>query len=84
MKFLVDVCAGRSLAKWLSERGHDVKEVRERDPRMEDDEILAWAYAEGRVIVTVDKDFGALAVALVSLIVELFGYQMFLSGCENS
>lgn len=31
---------------------------------MEDDEILARAYAEGRMIVTVDKDFGTLAVAL--------------------
>ena len=63
MRFLVDVCAGSQLAEWLRECGHDVKEVRERDPRMSDDEILDWAYAEGRVIVTMDKDFGALAVA---------------------
>lgn len=31
---------------------------------MEDDEILAWAASEERVTVTVDKDFGELAVAL--------------------
>ena len=62
MRFLVDVCAGKELADWLREQGHDVKEVRERDPRMTDDEILNWAKAEGRVIVTMDKDFGELAV----------------------
>ncbi|MBM4084224.1 MAG: hypothetical protein FJ272_05490 [Planctomycetes bacterium] len=64
MKFLVDVCAGRRLAEWLRARGHEAAEVRQRASNMEDDDILAWAYAEGRVVVTVDKDFGALAVAL--------------------
>ncbi|MBM4082809.1 MAG: hypothetical protein FJ278_24090, partial [Planctomycetes bacterium] len=64
VKFLVDVCAGRRLAEWLRARGHEAAEVRQRASNMEDDDILAWAYAEGRVVVTVDKDFGALAVAL--------------------
>jgi len=40
MRFLVDVCAGKELADWLREQGHDVKEVREYNPRMNDDEIL--------------------------------------------
>jgi predicted nuclease of predicted toxin-antitoxin system len=62
MRFLVDVCAGKELVDWLREQGHDVKEVREYNPRMNDDEILDWAKAEGRVIVTMDKDFGELAV----------------------
>jgi predicted nuclease of predicted toxin-antitoxin system len=62
MRFLVDVRAGKELADWLREQGHDVKEVREYNPRMNDDEILDWAKAEGRVIVTMDKDFGELAV----------------------
>jgi predicted nuclease of predicted toxin-antitoxin system len=60
VKFLVDVCAGKRLAEWLRAGGHDVQEVRERDPDMEDSEILAWACAEDRVVITVDKDFGAL------------------------
>lgn len=63
MKFLVDVCAGRRLAEWLRPSGHDVREVRDRDPQMDDDEILTWACVENRVVVTIDKDFGALAVA---------------------
>ena len=64
MKFLVDVCAGKRLAEWLRRAGHDVREVRERAPDLEDDDILAWAYAEDRMVVTVDKDFGTLTVAL--------------------
>jgi predicted nuclease of predicted toxin-antitoxin system len=31
---------------------------------MEDDDILAWALAEERIVITIDKDFGTLAVAL--------------------
>lgn len=64
MKFLVDVCAGKHLANWLRNRGYDVLEVRDRAPTMEDEEILRWANAEKRVVVTMDKDFGTLAVAL--------------------
>ncbi|MBM3211503.1 hypothetical protein FJZ33_04730 [Candidatus Poribacteria bacterium] len=64
MKFLVDICAGKRLADWLRDHGYDVLEVRDRAPTMEDDKILQWAYIEKRVVVTMDKDFGTLAVAL--------------------
>jgi predicted nuclease of predicted toxin-antitoxin system len=64
MKFLVDVCAGNRLANWLRDHGYDVLEVRDREPTMADEEILHWANVEKRVIVTMDKDFGTLAVAL--------------------
>ena len=64
MKFLVDVCAGNRLANWLKDHGYDVLEVRDREPTMEDAEILHWANVEERVVVTMDKDFGTLAVAL--------------------
>jgi len=53
MKFLIDVCAGRSLAEWLRSRGYDVVEVRERNCRMSDDEILAWAAKENRILITI-------------------------------
>lgn len=58
MKFLVDLCAGHGLAEWLRSQGHDVLEVRDR--KMEDSTILAWAEREGRVLVTMDKDFSEL------------------------
>lgn len=64
MKFLVDVCAGKRLANWLRDHGYDVLEVRDREPTMPDEEILHWANEEKRVVVTMDKDFGTLAVAL--------------------
>jgi len=64
VKWLIDVCAGVSLAEWLGSAGEDVRNVRDRSATMDDDEILAWAHAEDRVVVTIDKDFGRLAVAL--------------------
>lgn len=60
MKFLIDRCAGRRTADWLRLRGHDVVEARERGADPGDRTILAWAHAEGRVLVTMDKDFGEL------------------------
>jgi predicted nuclease of predicted toxin-antitoxin system len=57
MKFLVDVCTGHTLAQWLRSQGHDVLEVRDRDSKMNDEDILAWATHQERVLVTMDKDF---------------------------
>ena len=58
MKFLVDVCAGRAIGQWLKELGHDIIFVRDYNPRMGDEEILKWANNEGRILITIDKDFG--------------------------
>jgi predicted nuclease of predicted toxin-antitoxin system len=63
MKFLVDRCAGATLARWLRDKGHDVQEARERGPDPGDEALLGQAVAEGRVLVTLDKDFGALVFA---------------------
>ena len=63
MKFLVDQCAGQRLAEWLRGEGHDVVETRERGPDPGDRAILAWAAAESRVLVTMDKDFGLFIFA---------------------
>lgn len=57
MNFLLDVSASGSLARWLTEMGHEVVQVSEKDPRMSDDDILNWAVKERRIIVTTDKDF---------------------------
>jgi predicted nuclease of predicted toxin-antitoxin system len=57
---LVDVSAGQTLADLIRSLGHDVAFVRDRDPAMPDVDILAWAVAEGRLVVTMDKDFGEL------------------------
>ena len=60
MNILVDVSAGQAIADALRALGHDVAAVRDRDPKMHDTDILAWAVAEQRLVVTMDKDFGEL------------------------
>lgn len=60
MRFLIDRCAGRRLAEWLRERGHDAVESRERGADPGDLALLHWAFAEERILVTMDKDFGEL------------------------
>jgi len=54
---LLDVNASGAVARWLLERGHNVVEVSQTDPRMSDDKILSWAVKDRRVIVTTDNDF---------------------------
>ena len=60
MKFLIDRCAGRRLADWLREQGHDVVESRERGLDPGDQLLLEWSAAEQRILVTIDKDFGQI------------------------
>ena len=57
MDFLLDVNASGAVARWLLERGHNVAEVSQTDPRMSDDKILSWAVRDRRIIVTTDNDF---------------------------
>ncbi|HEX2270944.1 MAG TPA: DUF5615 family PIN-like protein [Pyrinomonadaceae bacterium] len=60
MKFLIDRCAGRILADWLRNEGHDVVESRELGPDPGDRFLLEWASKEARILVTIDTDFGEL------------------------
>lgn len=45
----------------LRQNGHDVVWVRDDAPGSRDREILEWARAGDRVLITFDKDFGELA-----------------------
>lgn len=60
MRFLIDRCAGRRLAEWLRAAGHDVVEARALGPDPGDDDLLRHAARDGRVLVTLDTDFGRL------------------------
>ena len=60
MKFLVDRCAGRRLAEWLRGDGHDVLEARTLGPDPGDRALLELAESAGRVLITIDTDFGEL------------------------
>lgn len=62
MKILLDTCIWGGAIEALKASGHDVLWAGTWDVDPGDDEILALAHQEGRVLVTLDKDFGELAV----------------------
>ena len=62
------ICANENLSrdciKRLRELGHDVLWIREAAPGSSDKDVLDRALAEDRLLVTFDKDFGALVFNL--------------------
>ncbi len=62
MKILLDTCVYGGVRKTLRDAEYDVTWSGDwlKDPG--DEEILAIAYREGRTLVTLDKDFGELAI----------------------
>jgi predicted nuclease of predicted toxin-antitoxin system len=62
MKVLLDTCVWGGAKSVLEAAGHEVIWSGDWPEDPGDDEILAQAYREGRVLVTLDKDFGELAV----------------------
>ncbi len=63
MKLLLDSCLWGGTKVELEAAGHDVVFAREWPEDPGDEEILARAHRDGRVLVTLDRDFGELAVA---------------------
>lgn len=61
MRLLADENIPLASIQALRAAGHDVLAVSEAMARALDREVLARAGAEGRVLVTFDRDFGALA-----------------------
>jgi predicted nuclease of predicted toxin-antitoxin system len=64
MKLLVDECCDTALVKALREDGHDLLYVLESLRGATDDEVLAGAFSEDRLLITEGKDFGELAYRL--------------------
>ncbi len=62
MKILLDSCVWGKAQRELNDAGHDVVWCGDWPSDPGDEEILALANAQGRVLVTLDKDFGELAV----------------------
>jgi predicted nuclease of predicted toxin-antitoxin system len=60
VRFLIDRCAGRRLAAWLRDQGHDVLESRTLGPDPGDLALLRRAADDGRILVTIDTDSGTL------------------------
>ncbi|HOZ46312.1 MAG TPA: DUF5615 family PIN-like protein [Candidatus Hydrogenedentes bacterium] len=62
MKLLLDACVWGGAKAVLRDAGHEVVWAGDWDRDPGDDEILAQAYCENRVLITLDKDFGELAI----------------------
>ncbi|HEY2415904.1 MAG TPA: DUF5615 family PIN-like protein [Pirellulaceae bacterium] len=62
MKLLLDSCVWGKAADDLRAAGHDVDWSGNWPQDPGDDAILACAHAEERILVTLDKDFGELAI----------------------
>jgi predicted nuclease of predicted toxin-antitoxin system len=64
VKVLLDCCVWGGAKGSLEAAGHDVVSVADRwDRDPGDAEVLALAHAEGRVLVTLDEDFGEVLVS---------------------
>jgi predicted nuclease of predicted toxin-antitoxin system len=63
-RFLANENVPRPAVEAARRDGHDVLWIAETSPGMTDDAVLAQSLAEGRVLVTFDKDFGKLAFRL--------------------
>lgn len=64
MKILLDTCVWGGGREALKAADHDVVWAGTWDIAPGDDDLLAHASREGHVLVTVDKDFGELAIVL--------------------
>ena len=62
MKLLLDACVWGGACQELQEAGHDVVWAGAWSADPGDEEILACAHHERRILVTLDKDFGELAI----------------------
>jgi len=61
MRLFADENVARAIVAWLRDLGHDVLYAPEIQPGAADSEWLRRAEAEGRILLTMDKDFGDLA-----------------------
>jgi predicted nuclease of predicted toxin-antitoxin system len=61
MRFLLDQSAEARIGLFLNSGGHDATRVgRDHPPGLPDEEVLAIAVAESRILITNDRDFGDL------------------------
>ena len=57
---MVDESAGKRIAEFLTDQGHNSISVTEKYLGFSDRDLLIRAQRQGRIIVTLDKDFGEL------------------------
>ncbi len=63
MNFVADESCAAPVIQALREAGHDVVAIAEVDKGATDEQVLAHALNEKRVLITEDRDFGELIYA---------------------
>lgn len=63
MEFVADESCAAPVIQALRVAGHDVLAIAESDPGASDEQVLARALNENRVLITEDRDFGELVYA---------------------
>ena len=64
VRLFADECVAGTIIERLREEGFDIVRAADVCPTADDDEVLAQAHGDQRVLVTADKDFGELVVRL--------------------
>jgi predicted nuclease of predicted toxin-antitoxin system len=62
VKLLLDTCVWGGAAATLAAAGHEVRWMGKTPTDPSDAAVLGLAIDEGRVLITLDKDFGELAI----------------------
>jgi predicted nuclease of predicted toxin-antitoxin system len=60
LKFVADEGVDRPIIDALRSAGHDVFYIAEASPGISDEEVLSISHSRQAVLLTMDKDFGAL------------------------
>lgn len=63
MRFLADESCDFAVVRALRAAGHDVRAVAEAMPGGDDEDVIALAARDHRLLLTEDKDFGQLVFA---------------------
>lgn len=73
-KFLIDHNLPRSVSDFLKKQKHDVKLIKDVNAAMTDLQVINLAEAEGRILISNDKDFISLSVKYSNVDMILFSY----------
>lgn len=60
MKFIVDECVGNAVTEWLIKNGYVTISVYDNLQGFPDKIVLEKAFADHRILITSDKDFGEM------------------------
>jgi predicted nuclease of predicted toxin-antitoxin system len=77
ISILADMGVSQGVVHWLREQGHDVVHLRDQGlERLPDQEVFQKAFAEQRVVITFDLDFGEIVAVSGEVIVSVIVFRL--------